>query len=249
MKLMKMLMIMGVSLISVVGLASVKVPADLTKLAGAYEGKTVGSRKKVKALIVPKAQKPGTFLIALLIGDPQGILFDGELISGSQNIGLSSLGLSQDSSEIEVTVPPAALMQIVYKNAGEAERIEINPQSGSGVLSEAVILDSQDESVSLSAPQPGQYGSVPNQVTVGPDGFVKAQLSSLRLNGQFTSTLDISNLGVLRGVSFDANYQSHESDQVSGIMMTITDGRRQSLIVGAPNPNGGPVSVLMLKKK
>ncbi len=225
------------------------IPSDLTKLIGAFAGKTSNRHQNVRAIIIPKAEKPGTFIVVALINNSSGIIFDGELISGSQNIGLSSLGLNQDGSEMEVTIPPTALMQVVYSGTNIADHIEITPQAGSQSMDESIILDKQASDVNFAAPTAGEYGTGANHVSVGQDGFVKVQATSLNITGQFMATTDIANVGVLRGVSFDANYQSRETDRVSGLIIGLVQGGKSAVLICSVNNNGKPVAVMMLKKK
>ncbi len=243
-------------LISIPAMAGIgKIPANLTQLSGAFTGQMKNSGTNVKAIIVPKTEKPGTFLVALLIGDPQGILLEGELIAGTKTIGLSSLGLSADRSEMEVTIPPAALMNVVSRN-GDTQ-IEIVPQAGRGVVSETVVLDCKDDDISIGLPTPGEYNegkwfsSAQDRVEIGADGIIKAEISNskMKLNGQYLATQDRGYVSTLRALSFDGNYQTQESEQISAWILGVTDGRKNQIWVAIPTPDGQATEVIVLKKK
>lgn len=247
---MKKYLVLMSLLISVAAQATLEVPQNLMALSGGFVGKTLDSKQPVRTLIAPKAEKPGTFVVVVMIGSSEkAILFDGELISGSDNMGLSAMALSPAGDEIEVMAPPVALLQVVYKKVNVADRIQIVPQSSSQILSETIALETSTNDVIFQVPEVGFYESKLGRVDVGRDGQINADLSALGIVGQFAASFDIAGVGVLRGISFDGNYQSIESETVSALMVGVRQGSKVSLIVGKPSAGGQPQPVAILRKK
>ena len=231
-------------------------PRSISELKGVFYGKTMKSKENVRAFISPRVEKPGTFFVALIIGDPKAQLFQAEAI-GQDSLGLSPLGLSSVNDEMEIKAPPAAILQLVIKSGNKIDKIKITPQAGDQILGQIVELDSEYTKSKLLDQVPagfftdaGAFGSGKSQVTVGADAMVRSEVQNLnKLIGQFSLSYDMLGVGILRGVGIDGNYQKNEAEEVSGFLLAVQDSKTVNLVVGVPNGDGTAFTVVLLKMK
>ncbi len=228
-------------------------PADPTQLTGAFSGEQNGHEVDV---LIQKAQMPGSFVVTLIEAKSQKAqVFYAELID-TRTLGLIALGLTTDQSEIDDRFPPAALMNIGTDQSNKIETIQITPQDGVTYLSGIVNLNSvsRNYSVATSVPQ-GTYqdeqklSKISVRVVSAAAWTFSGTIPSLGIANDYSMTLALTNIGVIRSLAFEEYFQKKEQDQISAVVVALNKKTKPGLLVVKASADGSPQPAQVLSQK
>jgi hypothetical protein len=236
--------------------AAVSLPANFYELEGAYKGVGVTS-KTVAHLLVYKIQEEGEasgrFFIFLLTGNKtRGQIFDGEWIGG-ESIGLIANGKSADGRYLDPKLPPAGTLEKGLDQK-HGQVLKLNKLDNSNLLTESYYFHRDSDDVKINNVKPlGLFTDRKNTVTSthGLDDTMNVDtlVPALNHQGKFVGVFELDGVVVLRKQVLDNNLLSFNELEISGVMVSIIDGRRQSLILGNITQDGRPTPVKILNRK
>jgi len=233
--------------------AELRLPEDVLELQGAFKGVGTTS-KEVSHLLVYKikedGESSGRFSVFLLTSNKtKGQIFDAEWISG-EAIGLIANGKSQNGRYLDPKLPPAAILEKSL-DLKYGQVLKINKQDNSSLLVESYIFyrDSDDVKINQNPPL-GLFADKKNTVAVtnGYEGTmnVETQVPALGHQGKFVGVFELDGVVVLRKQVLDNNLLSFNEGEISGVLVSIVDGRKFSVVIGNIAADGRPTPVKLL---
>jgi hypothetical protein len=235
--------------------AEVSLPANFVDLHGAFKGKGLTSKKDAYLLvyrIVEDGQSSGRFFVYLLSDNKtKGQIFDAEWIGG-EGIGLLANGKSQDAEFLDPKLPAAAVLEKGLDRK-QGQVLNLNRQNNSPLISESYMFNYDSDTVQISnVPPLGLYADKKDQVTAtqGYEGTlnVVALAPSIGLSDKYVGVFELDGVVVLRKQVLDNSLLSYNEGAISGILVSVKNGRKQEVIVGQITADGRPSTVKVLRR-
>jgi len=231
------------------------IPNQIEQLHGVFKGKGAKSNKTAYAIVYgieEQGQPSGRFNIFLLSQDRKmGQVFEAEVI-GLNRIGLISLGVSSTGEFLDPVLPPSGTIEIQLDSKGRKTLYLRSIESSK--ITEDFLFDRVSDDITLGPVLPrGSFANKTSSLNATTNTYQSSALygtvSSLKLNGTFYTNFELAGLMVMRPENLDNNMRVHGESKIAGVLVSILDGRKESIIV-APAPAGGaPVAVEILKAK